>query len=282
MAWIYLAESAESRWPFQNGSSQSPIVKTIDTPKPFCCPECEIGLCPSPQSGMTCAALPAFIFRSDPISSRAGFLAKTSVLQAVAQAWAESEVDFSSKLSVLQKKFAQNMYSWKTCLPLELEDFGKLSVHLPLFGMTAVGLVFLPQKLAPRTFENDGSSWPTPTSRDHMPAHSKEYVEAKIKLGHGMANLNDAIAGNHPRWRTPCARDGTPRGPSDPKKRIQQGHSVSLHDQVGGQLNPQWVEWLMGYPPEWTVLEDSVTPWFLSKRGRRSPGLPGLNPRTDI
>jgi hypothetical protein len=25
---------------------------------------------------------------------------------------------------------------------------------------------------------------------------------------------------------------------------------------VGGQLNPTWVEWLMGYPSGWTVLED--------------------------
>ena len=27
-----------------------------------------------------------------------------------------------------------------------------------------------------------------------------------------------------------------------------------------GQLNPMWVEWLMGFPPGWTDLEDSETP----------------------
>jgi len=27
-----------------------------------------------------------------------------------------------------------------------------------------------------------------------------------------------------------------------------------------GALNPTWVEWLMGYPTGWTVLEDSETP----------------------
>jgi hypothetical protein len=28
----------------------------------------------------------------------------------------------------------------------------------------------------------------------------------------------------------------------------------------GGRLNPQWVEWLMGFPQGWTDLEDLETP----------------------
>jgi hypothetical protein len=30
----------------------------------------------------------------------------------------------------------------------------------------------------------------------------------------------------------------------------------NLGEVVGGKLNPQWVEWLMGYPIGWTDLED--------------------------
>ena len=29
---------------------------------------------------------------------------------------------------------------------------------------------------------------------------------------------------------------------------------------LSGQLNPVWVEWLMGYPAGWTDCEDSETP----------------------
>jgi len=29
---------------------------------------------------------------------------------------------------------------------------------------------------------------------------------------------------------------------------------------IGGQLNPMWVEWFMGFPLGWTDLEDSETP----------------------
>jgi len=38
----------------------------------------------------------------------------------------------------------------------------------------------------------------------------------------------------------------------DEKKAMQAGN--------GGKLNPTWVEWLMGFPPGWTDLEDSGTP----------------------
>jgi hypothetical protein len=29
---------------------------------------------------------------------------------------------------------------------------------------------------------------------------------------------------------------------------------------VGGQLNPTWVEWLMGFPAGWTACDASETP----------------------
>jgi hypothetical protein len=33
----------------------------------------------------------------------------------------------------------------------------------------------------------------------------------------------------------------------------------NLNDQIGGQLNPMWVEWLMGFPIGWTDLSVSET-----------------------
>ena len=58
----------------------------------------------------------------------------------------------------------------------------------------------------------------------------------------------DAVAALFP---TPQARDfrtGQQERFSDP-----QG-SKNLNDQIGGQLNPTWVEWLMGFPVGWTDL----------------------------
>lgn len=70
---------------------------------------------------------------------------------------------------------------------------------------------------------------PTPCARDHFPPHSKEYIQAKKDQWHGMSNLND---------------------------------------HVGGQLNPEWVEWLMGYPAGWTELSASEMP--SCRRSRKS------------
>jgi hypothetical protein len=44
--------------------------------------------------------------------------------------------------------------------------------------------------------------------------------------------------------------------------------------EAGGQLNPQWVEWLMGYPVGWTVESCDGTGWFRGTvHGRDAGGL---------
>lgn len=57
------------------------------------------------------------------------------------------------------------------------------------------------------------------------------------------------------KWSTPKGRDhrtgmGSRLGP-----RQDAGLPVDLNDQVGGQLNPTWVEWLMNWPLGWTSLD---------------------------
>jgi hypothetical protein len=95
--------------------------------------------------------------------------------------------------------------------------------------------------------------WPTPTSRDHFPAHTPEYIHSKRKQGHGMSNLND-LAAALTCWPTPtvitntggaalCKWGGTR---SREKLRGAVGDTV-----LNGALNPEFVLWLMGYPPEW-------------------------------
>lgn len=97
--------------------------------------------------------------------------------------------------------------------------------------------------------------WPTPCARDHMPAHTEEYVAAKWAQGHGMANLNDAVA-HTKHWPTPAARDF--RSPNDPQGASRLSRPPTSGEQlpnaVGGVLNPDWVELLMGFPPGWTDL----------------------------
>ena len=88
--------------------------------------------------------------------------------------------------------------------------------------------------------------WPTPCARDHFPPHKPEYIAAKKAQGHGMSNLNDAAA-LRTTWASPASRDYR-----SGKGRQENGHTPQLPEQVGGLLNPTWVEWLMGWPIDWT------------------------------
>jgi hypothetical protein len=62
-------------------------------------------------------------------------------------------------------------------------------------------------------------------------------------------------------WPTPTVSDGM----GGPGSSGRQG-GENLRTRVGGQLNPEWIEWLMGFPPGHTVLEPSEMP-----SSRKSP-----------
>lgn len=105
-------------------------------------------------------------------------------------------------------------------------------VRLSLIGMARTGL------------------WPTPTVHGNA-----NRAGATSKSGDGLAT---AVR----RWPTPMSRDW--KSCSTAKK----GNARPLSEHIPGSLNPTWVEWLMGFPLEWTALEPSATP--SSRKSRRS------------
>jgi hypothetical protein len=66
-------------------------------------------------------------------------------------------------------------------------------------------------------------------------------------------------------WATPTVKGNYNR------KGLSKKSGDGLQTQVGGQLNPRWVEWLMGWPIGWTSLQplemDKFQQW-LSAHGR--------------
>lgn len=113
--------------------------------------------------------------------------------------------------------------------------------------------------------------WPTPTARDYRGANSMEHLQREGKQNH-RKQLNNAVK----LWPTPVASDYKRRGPNSYQKGLPeivrllptpkaqnalgagQRHGEggpSLDVVVGGQLHPDWVEAMMGFPIGWTALE---------------------------
>jgi DNA-cytosine methyltransferase len=108
--------------------------------------------------------------------------------------------------------------------------------------------------------------YPTPRSSEIMSMTMESALNRIESTGyHSNLEENVALKEQNKMWPTPNASDNRDRGNlSDPaiQRRIAMGKQVGLtmavKDQPGkGTLNPNWVEWLMGYPQGWTDISDS-------------------------
>lgn len=105
-----------------------------------------------------------------------------------------------------------------------------------------------------RGFSSSASQmWPTPRANEYK--DTLQSVPPSRLKDPGKCNLTQAIA-MELMFATPCARDYR----TGQRKRYDNpGRANNLNDQIGGQLNPTWCEWLMGFPIGWTDLNASET-----------------------
>lgn len=122
-------------------------------------------------------------------------------------------------------------------------------------GMTAVTSGRPPEKsthLGAQVLIQSGL-WPTPRANEYKDV--LQSVPPSRQKDPGECNLTQAVAMDQ-MLATPCARDYR----TGQRKRYEnKARANNLNDQIGGQLNPMWVEWLMGFPPGWTDLNASET-----------------------
>jgi len=122
-------------------------------------------------------------------------------------------------------------------------------------GRSLFQLVPLTHPTEETEFGSSPEMWPTPTT-DIGHERSREYWINRI--GKHQIDLQGAVK----MWPTATARDY--KGGRTPETLAKAGRNEtnSLPDAVNaqmgktGSLNPQWVEWLMGYPEGWTDLKD--------------------------
>jgi hypothetical protein len=147
-------------------------------------------------------------------------------------------------------------------------------------------LLFQLVPLTQSTDETEFGLWRTPTAEDCMDREFARNSRGEPKLSaqakHGKDALWPTPRANKLRgkdrddfspslhnavkmWPTPQAADNRDRGNLSSGaviRRAAKGKQIMLSQSVShesGQLNPQWVEWLMGYPVGWTDLDHSGT-----------------------
>ena len=120
--------------------------------------------------------------------------------------------------------------------------------------------------------------WPTPCATE---ARQGLQIRRDGKKG-TQESLSTAVrtwpTPNHRDFATPQARDfrtGQQSRWENPDR------TRNLNDKIGGQLNPTWVEWLMGWIPDWTALApiaaDAMETWERGNLWETEPDIPRVS-----
>jgi hypothetical protein len=120
----------------------------------------------------------------------------------------------------------------------------------PKHGIVWNGSAFALPTLARRTNEKESSLWRTPTASECAGRSSLAPPNSAVRLSQQVATHGKIVRRALAR-PTPTARDWK----SGTGATIREGHSPPLTDVLQGNLNPSWVEALMGFPIGWTDID---------------------------
>jgi hypothetical protein len=164
---------------------------------------------------------------------------------------------------------------WKTSQHCLVEGLATFSETWPRSGMTRNGTAYQLPTLVRLTDGTESGLWPTSTSQE---AKHGTVTQWEMTTDHPTTKASLRVRAAKSLWPTPSANDNRDRGNlSTPavQRRARLGKQLGLSMVVSdqsGQLNPTWVEWLMGFPIGWTALDASETP--SSRKSPKSSGGP--------
>ena len=259
MSWLY-SRALVAEFSAGTCSDGAPFAQSNSTPTPpvYWSPGKMTDTCPPSQFGMTCEPLTASRGAELLTWFRAAFPAKTLAAPEKAAALTEPEAACGWRWPGSFAKFSPALCSWKTRQRLLVGDLASYSVTWPRWGTMRNGECSAHTTPAHLTSAIGSGLWQTPVADDaHPRAAGKWNSRGEPKLSAQVlyptpaaqhyGTTNNGKRGDGSTYRTAgkpslatVARkslwpDGVPRN--------------------GGQLNPAWVAWLMGWPIGWTDLK---------------------------
>ena len=228
MSWLYSQELVEAYLGenFSDGEQSVPLNgKPIQ--QAYCAPDKMTEFSRLSRFGMTFK--PLMEDRGEELLTLylEDFRAKTSQLQEEETDLMENDQECGERWHGLLGRYDLDSHLWRTVQCSLLEDLNDALQTLPRWGMTVGGELYLRPISEQITDVNVFGLWPTPNAWDGKrgPRSAENLATKKHQI-----SLVTAVK-----------------------------HSETTDHQIGGQLNPTWVEWLMGWPLEWTDLKPLET-----------------------
>ena len=254
MSWLF-SQALVAEYSAANSSDGAPSAPSNTTPTPpaFLWRDKTTDAWRRFQSGMTCELLTAGRGEELLKSFLAASHAPTSVPPARAPESPASSQDCGPRWRALSVKFDRASSSWKTAHCLLSEDLPWSSVTLPKWGMMRAWELWERTTLALPTAATASGSWATPVANNQMSATMPALLKEAQRLHpRGQWSLATQVAAEHATgnkmWPTPCANEDAAGRPGSKMQKMLGNHPDIRGDLTGGTLNPDWTEWLMGWP----------------------------------
>jgi hypothetical protein len=246
MSWLFSQALVEafSAATCSAGEPSAPSNGTL-TPPRCCSPVRTTEPCPHSPCGTTCRLSTAEPGEELLTSYLAGFPVRTSQSQASEPASTENGAGCGSTWRGWLAKYDPATSSWRTAQRSFIEDSGESLETLPRSGTTRDGLLWEQPTLELHTSATDSGLWPTPVA-DDTGSRSKKYAQGGTPLSLAVKLYPTPTAGNE--------KSGGYLGEWGGSGARKQMASLVPAEEMFGPLNPEWVEWLMGWPIGWTDL----------------------------
>jgi hypothetical protein len=247
-----------------SSSAMSPCVPSNSTPtvSGCCSPDRPMAHCPGSPCGITCARLTAPPGADTSISSAPAFPASPGVSPGNGRASRTRGISGLTPIASFAR-YDLGTSSWKMSqISLFTTTLEPYSGTWPAHGMMRSGQCWeLATWVLPTAGNASGYSWPTPRAiyGEHPGMQDPRHLTGAVQMWPTPNVPNGGRTTWHAEqvgleqavriWATPSARDWR-SGKASPE--TMEKNARPLSEQVGGQLNPTWVCWLMGWPLDWT------------------------------